>query len=199
MPYDETIPQAGDLLSQSQAELLENFAQIKTLIDINHQTFGHADQGKHLQTTFPVRAADPVTAANEVALYCKDNGAGAASLFFKPENQGIGATEYDFTTATQAVTGECTLPSGIALKWGTATIAVGHNSIAVAWAPADHFPTAILRVLLTPNTTFAGLGTVESQIVSAATKLVSGFTVYRSQHAPYQTDAVSFDYLAIGY
>lgn len=120
MAYNNAITAANDLLSQSQDDILQNFQAIQTLIEVNHETFGAADEGKHKFVTFPIQVADPATALDEVALYSKDNAAGDPALFFKPENQGVGATEYDFTTSTAhpSVTGECGFPCGIVMKWG---------------------------------------------------------------------------------
>jgi len=47
MPYNNNIPLGDDILSESQGEMRENFANIKTLVDINHGTFGAADEGQH--------------------------------------------------------------------------------------------------------------------------------------------------------
>ncbi len=70
MVYDPNIPMATDLLSQSQSDIQSNFAAIKALIDINHATFGNAQQGKHKYVELPVQSIPPIVFdAGEVAVY----------------------------------------------------------------------------------------------------------------------------------
>jgi hypothetical protein len=73
MAYQANIPQPGDLLSQSQSDLLNNFMALQTLIDINHVDFASGDQGKHKWVTFPVQGAIPPAGsgflAGELGLY----------------------------------------------------------------------------------------------------------------------------------
>ncbi len=71
MAYNQNIPQPADQLKNSQAELLENFAQIKTLIDINHETFGSANEGKHrfINLTNQTAVGDVASAANQISIF----------------------------------------------------------------------------------------------------------------------------------
>ena len=122
MAYNKDIPQASDAPSTSQAQLLDNFQSIHALLSVDHVTTPFAspasgNQGKHNQVTLPEQSAAPTTAANEMALYTKEVS-GASSLFLRNENNG---NEVDITFATKATTGEANLPSGINIKWGTAT------------------------------------------------------------------------------
>ena len=71
MAYKNTIPTASDLLSQSQDDILNNFAGIKTLVDVNHVTFDAAGEGKHSFVQFPVQSPVPTTGVDEVGLYCQ--------------------------------------------------------------------------------------------------------------------------------
>lgn len=115
MAYNKSIPQAGDLLSQSQADILGNFTAIDAVFDVNNGVL------KLPSTT------SPTTLAGVVALYTKSvtitpNGGGsttAPSLFWRPESSG---TEVDITTATKARPGWCRLPCGIIMKWGSGSI-----------------------------------------------------------------------------
>lgn len=117
MAYSNAIPQATDQLATSQADLLNNFVAIQTLVDVNHYTFntGGALEGKHRFVQLPRQVAAPATSATEMALYTKAV-AGVTQMFIRPESSG---TEVNFTSATKAVTGEATLPSGIKIKWGS--------------------------------------------------------------------------------
>jgi hypothetical protein len=115
--YKDNIPQPDDILKTSQSDLLGNFQAIKTLIDVNHGTFGAADQGKHKFIQFPIQFANPVTSISEVALYSKNGAISAVpELFFRRSNNG------DITEFTEggnaANEGFSSTPSGFLLKWG---------------------------------------------------------------------------------
>ena len=126
MAYQNDIPQPSDAFSKSQQDLLNNFAALKTLIDVNHETFGAANEGKHKWVSLPEQSSGPTTAVNEIALYTKEVS-GASQLFLRNENNG---SEVDFTSATKAQNGETVLPSGIKLKWGRGqTNAAGNATV----------------------------------------------------------------------
>ena len=120
MAFKNNIPLSTDLLSQSQDDILNNFAGIKTLVDVNHVTFDAADQGKHSFIEFPVQAPVPTTGAGEVGLYAQTSAlTGNPELVFSHESAG---STYEFTSAEKAETGYTMLPSGIILKWGSGTV-----------------------------------------------------------------------------
>jgi len=90
MTFNPNIPQASDLISQSQAQILTNFGQVNTIFDIDHVTFNNAtaaNRGKHDKSTYVEQASDPVTSTNEVAVYSKDTGT-QPDLFYRPESAG---------------------------------------------------------------------------------------------------------------
>jgi len=128
LAYNPSVPQGGDLLSQSQSDILNNFTAIKTLVDINHVTFDAVEEGKHHFVQFPVQSPVPTTGAGEVGIYSQTSAiTGNPELVFAPEND---ATTYEFTSATKNANGFTMLPSGIIIKWGTGS--VGANTTAVA-------------------------------------------------------------------
>lgn len=85
MTYNPAIPQANDIISQSQGQILTNF----TVLDSNSVGFGvdhiqfsaSADQGKHKKSTY-TRIAAPGSVATELVLYQKAAGA-SSDLFFQ--------------------------------------------------------------------------------------------------------------------
>lgn len=90
MTYNPSIPQANDIISQSQGQILTNFNQANTIFDVDHVTFDNAtvaNRGKHDKSTYVELAADPVTAFNEVAVYSKDTGT-QPDVFVRLENNG---------------------------------------------------------------------------------------------------------------
>jgi hypothetical protein len=122
MAYNANKPDAGDLLSQSQNDLKDNFTALKTLIDVNHETFAHASEGKHKHVTFPIQGAAPSTAADEVALYSKDNASGNPALYYRPESDG---TEVEISSGKAQANGYQRFASGAMMKWGAGTVAQG--------------------------------------------------------------------------
>lgn len=152
MAYKNNIPQSTDLLSQSQDDILNNFQEIKTFLEINHEDFNAAGQGKHIHVTFPIQAAAPSTAANEVALYSKDDALGDPALYYRPESDG---TEVEITAAKKDATGYTILPSGIKIKWGTGT--VGANAASTATYDATSAFTSVYNASVTLNGTIGGM------------------------------------------
>lgn len=90
MTYNPTIPQANDLISQSQGQIQTNFSQADTIFDANHYTFDNAtvaNRGKHRYSSYVEQGSDPATAAGDVAIYSKDSGTRPV-LFFREESNG---------------------------------------------------------------------------------------------------------------
>ncbi len=122
MTYNPNIPQAADIPSQSQGELLTNFKQLNTIFDVDHVPFNDvtvANRGKHDQSTYIELTDSPGTAANEVAVFSKEVG-GITRLFLQQE--GIAPAGDDIqlsgTDPIIAVSGHTFLPGKILLQWG---------------------------------------------------------------------------------
>ncbi|CAB4127790.1 hypothetical protein UFOVP97_40 [uncultured Caudovirales phage] len=115
MAYTVNIPQANDIISQSQPQLLANFQEINTLIEVNHATFGTPNEGKHNIVTLPVNAAPTPTLINEGSIYSKTSTfTGNTELAWQRQNNG---TVIEWTGLLAANAGWTRLPSGILLKW----------------------------------------------------------------------------------
>lgn len=142
MAYNNAIPQSTDIIATSQSQILENFAQINTVVAVNHQTFGEVGEGKHKFLQMPEQGAAPATAVNEAGLY---SAVGATStvteLVFRRENNG---TAIAFTECSPGASGWTRLPSGILMQWATVSIV---NSSTFNFPIA--FPTACYSVQLT--------------------------------------------------
>lgn len=85
MSYQANIPQASQLISDSQADLLDNFIAIQNTFDVNHADFNDPKAGKHNFVQFPNQAGDPGTAGDEVALYTKAV-ATVSQLFYQAQS-----------------------------------------------------------------------------------------------------------------
>ena len=121
MAYKNNIPQPTDRTDVSQAEFLENFSQIQTVFDIDHETFQAANgQGKHKQVTLPVQAIG-APGATEMRLYANTSAfTGNPELFLR---NGSSGTNVEATYAKKGTDGATMLPSGLLIKWFSTTIA----------------------------------------------------------------------------
>jgi hypothetical protein len=189
MAYNALIPQANDKLSTSQPQILANFTEINTYVNVDHTAFNAGTQGHHKQVFFSQYSADPVTAATECALYAKAGTDGNSQLFFRPQGSG---DPVELSYALQASPGYCILPSGIYLQWGSSNMPGGNNTQNVVLPIA--FPNAALSVVATPNAVPGGSYT--DNILSIANTGLQQITAYRKDH---YGSACSFNYLAIGY
>lgn len=184
MAYQSTKPLANDPLSQSQGDIAGNFTAIKTLVDINHETFDIGNEGKHLKVDLTDQtAAPPTSAANEVTLY---SNAGQLCL------SKNGGAEIDYTTVTLAATGRCKLPCGLEMKWGTGTLAAVIKSVVVTFAVA--FTANCYNVQLTTSNQQNQYP--RDWVCSAITISNAGFTATRSNS--WKNSTVTFMWFAIG-
>ena len=194
MAYNQDTPDAiTEAFSVSQPKVKENFTQIKTLVDQDHETFGAANGGgKHKQVTFPdmtLSGTLPLeTFSAEVALY-----ATGGNLFFRPVSRAAGNVDkdIDFTTSTQAVLGSTTLPSGIVLNWGTVNLAGGAPSGVIS---LDKDVTTLYSFTYSANT--HAVGDVENVLLSHAFAAGPPSTITVTRVT--SVDNVTFHWFAIG-
>ncbi len=188
MAYSNSIPGPNDLLSQSQQDIQQNFAEIQTLLGVNHLNFGVVGQGKHLYLQLPEHAA-PTTAIDEAGFYANVGATSTVTeLFFRRENNGasIPMTERQTGGAPRWTF----LPSGIMLQFGT--IAVNdHSTVTLPRA----MPTTLLFVLVSSVRTGAQTNVVSLESITDSQHFVaSSRTVNNSP--TYETSNIT--YLAIG-
>lgn len=126
--YLPTIPQANDVISVSQGQLLTNFQQIDDGMGLgisnDHVSLTNAtaaNRGHHAQVRF-VEVADPTTAVSQLALYAKDV-AGSPRLFIREQSSGT-IYQLNAGTPSNATIGHSWLPGGLLIKWGSFTTAV---------------------------------------------------------------------------
>ena len=142
--YQANIPQASQRIKDSQADLLANFAAIKTLIDVNHDTFGSTTEGKHKWVTMPTQGAAPATLLGETALYTKTSALTALpELFFRSQSSGteLGVTEAKLTAH---MPGWAKLPCGLIMQWGGGNVVSTGTTLAYPITfPTDYIVTFI--------------------------------------------------------
>lgn len=198
MAYTDVPLTINEKFSVSQPKIQQNFKDIKTLLDVNHGTFGGIVEGKHQYVSIPNTAVVPATTpiattATEVMLYAQ-----AGALYFRPVSQAAGTVTNDinFTSAGLATPGWLILPSGIIMKWGYAT-ASGVATIAYSVAAGTPvFTTGVYSVQLTPYGTAAANMNRDIRL-RGYTSLV-GFDVVATRRYENNLDTCEFTYLAIG-
>lgn len=188
MTYNPNIPQTTDIPSQSQGEMLTNFQQLNTVFDVDHVPFNDgtaANRGKHDQSTYLELALDPTTAANEMAVYCKDN-AGSSTLYLRQESNGA-VIQMSGANPTVAASGSTFLPGGLVLKWGILNSPVDNSLITFA---GGAFPGNVYSITLTP---VRDATAERSMYVKTGSVSTSNFRI--------RTSSANFDavyYMAIG-
>lgn len=187
MAYNANIPQPSDSLSQSQADILANFQAIAPLFNQGIQQF----------IILPEQPAAPTTSANEVALYSKDVS-GVSQLFMRRESNGV---ELNFTSSSQTSNGWSRLPSGILLKWGTATLTSRNSLETVTFPTGGAIPAFTSIFMVTGSPTF---GAVPNQgninmALSVGNFSTTQFQAFaRAIGLPGSTPTFNITYFAIG-
>jgi len=196
MPWNQNIPQPGDKLSQSQADLRGNFQALDTYVQVDHVAIAAADQGKHKKVSYVSQAyvapiLGPVTAANEAIIFARDSIAvpGTTALFYKGPGLADIAGAAEFSYANAASPGYTILPSGIWLQWGTGNGNAQQNFVTA-------FPTACLNVQVTE--TGNGSNFRHFMKVDPASITAAQFTAYSIASGGGQ-EASPYYYFAIGY
>ena len=190
MVYLNNVPQAADSpATQSQADLLENFAQLETQFSGDHVSLmALANNGMHTQIRFEDVAAAPGLADPMGSIYMALVGADS-ELFFENFNNGTGLNaQIQLTNLAIANVGnagtaagtqyQIDFPIGVTVYCGT-TIAFTGNATVV-------FPVALTGIYSTTVTA----NDVNVQRTSVA-QGVAGLTIYTENN-------VTVNWMAIG-
>lgn len=191
MAYSKDTPlNINESFAVSQPKITANFQEIQTFVEQDHVTFGSGlGQGKHKQVLFTEQAADTSTAADEMALYTKDN-AGSPNLYLRLESD---STVFNMTpdATAHAAAGSETMPSGLKYIWGSG-VATGTGAV-ITFADGG-FSSAVYQVLVSRN----GLTTVVTNIfVVFGSATTTQFTVEARTSAGAVSTA-NISYFAIG-
>ena len=191
MSYNNTIPKPTDTLQTSQADLLNNFIAINSFVDVDHKTFGDTNEGAHAKVTLPDNASTPAFSGTNSGIYSNTAFTMKNEIFVHGESL---SNEIPMTAALYNESGWTYLPSGILLKWGTASAtAVG----AITFPTAATIPAfkAIFNVQLT---TWSGLTSDDDVAIRLRSWSTLDFGVYASKRTQSASNTVYFKYLAIG-
>lgn len=183
------MPLPTQTLGQTNNLIKQNFNNISTNWQVNHVDWDSGtDSGKHKFVTMPEQGSDPVTAANEMAIYTKAVS-GITQMFLRNEGNGAAVNFsglYTFPGGPWALgsQGSTTLPSGLILKWGFNSVTAGSGTI--SFALSGSYPTTLFAVFITPSV-------VTNATVSVNARTLANFTVNCST-----ASTTSFYWFAIG-
>lgn len=185
MAYQPNIPHANDQFSQSQMDIQGNFQALYPIfMGVNNYLY------------LPVQGSDPTTSASQVALYCKTGIEGTPQLFFR--NASSGAV-FEATGTLAASNGWSFLPSGMLIKWGTATVTRGILNT-VSFPVGGTIPVFQNLWNVQVTQTFAAGPTLSNlnSFLSAGNYLIGSFQVYPNPIAVPLTGTITIAYVAIG-
>jgi hypothetical protein len=190
MAYNNNVPLANQRIKDTQQPIRDNFAELDTYTQVNHEPLNSVDAGKHKLCTFTDQPAAPATGATEINVFnAVSTVTGQQELFVK---KGA-ASEIEITAAAKNPNGFTYLPSGIIIQWWEPTITTGSGENINFPIP---FPTACLVVNATPKGAVSDPNTMvyvqsftNTQVrVQATNRTTTGFK-----------NNVIFYFIAIGY
>ena len=187
--FNPAIPQPNDNLSTSQGQILNNFAQLDTIFDLNHFTWDNATvayRGLHRKIDFP--SPTTVTAPT-----------GTASVLYPQLISGVASPYFDNSVGSTAIwrggsgnglatlTGtNLTLPNGLQFSFGTAQANSSGNATVTF-----NFPNNLYSATLTVINSSARF----AQWTSTPTKMSGNLHIQGSSGTPH---ADYFYWIAIG-
>jgi hypothetical protein len=193
MAYDNNVPLATQTIAATQQPIHDNYADIETLLLVNHVGFNVANQGKHKVVTMPVQAATPVPLASEINMFSR-----TSAFTARPEVCIARSTGEVIELSADFNNGWAFTASGLLIKWGTANVpSVATNVVYPAAANIPVFG-AVLNVMIT---TAYPTGLDENKNVTLIQfNNVLHFSVVGTQRtatAPYVGNATIY-YMALG-
>lgn len=120
--YNPSIPQATDLISQSQGQILANFGQLNSQFGVDHTAFntgsGNGD-GFHKKVMFNVPWAGSTTMSGTQVLFYSSNQGGVGQLAYANSAGQFLLTGPQNLAATA---GYIFLPGGLIMQWTLLTL-----------------------------------------------------------------------------
>lgn len=197
MSYNPSIPQASNLLSNSQAQFLTNFGQINSQFGGtspstggDHDGFNNGSgngSGAHNQVTFLADQSAPSLTRNSTScvsgLYT--NTASAIScLFFQNATQNLQLTG----PTSISTSGSVVIQGGLILKWGKISFSSGSSTVTYGAA----FPNNFFSLTMNSDSTTPSVNGILSYVLASGTGL-TGFTAYQNG-----SGSLTAYYLALG-
>ena len=197
--YNPAIPQPSNLISNSQAQILGNFAQLNAQFGVDHNPFytGSTNgNGHHVQVTFDNAPSAPSPTGTVSVVYPQLVGSNQ-ELFFSNAS-----SEYSSTGKTQLTgpsllnaNGYAFLPGGILMKWGRFNGAPGNNTFTFPTGASIPVFSAIYQVFLQPAS--SGANNYFGYVNSSNTTSFSFDSTSRTNNTA-AGGTYAYSYLAIG-
>lgn len=204
MAYNNAIPQPTNLISNSQAQLLANFAFIDNGVtgssgsgfSVDHISFSDADYpGMHYLVELPeVQTSDPTLPATASAAFYTKAVSTFGEPFFFNSNQSVGQVMWYGGTGTGAVSssiatnGYLNLPNGLQFRWGQATLGSSNTATQVTYASA--FTTGVYSIQVT---SLANSASTTSVVDNTNSRTTTSF------YARATNSSVTIYYFAVGH
>lgn len=174
------VPLSGQTLAGTRVPINTNFQLINNAFLVDHVEYNIANQGMHAQVQLTLKPAGAVVLTPTNGFFSQNYATTTKDELFVQAAAGAGTAQYPMTasvlsanpTAADSSPGWTFLPSGILMKWGTATITSGGTAVSLA-ATGPAFG-AVFAIEMTPT----GSVNPSSNTISAFT--TASFTAYSS-------------------
>lgn len=197
MSYNNQIPRATDLISNSQGQIQGNFVAIDsgttqtgTGFARNHVTMTDGTNGGlHNRIDFYQALTDPVIAGFVASLYPKTVGSDEQLTY--SNSSTVTQITGPFSKTNN---GYCFLPGGILLKWGSFAGSSGINTFSFPTSGSIPVFSAVYQVFLQPSSAPGApnyFGYIDS-------KTTTGFTYDSVARTSNTSASGTYSYLAIG-
>lgn len=142
MTYNPNIPNATDLLSNSQGQIKANFGKADTSFGTDHYAFSDAtvNNGMHKWSEYVNQLSAPPNNASISSFYGSGTP-GFANIYWKQEFGGADPTKNQGASVQMtglaplsAANGYTFLPGGLLLQWGTMAILANPNPQTITYA-----------------------------------------------------------------
>lgn len=200
MAYSQNIPQPTDRLKDSQADILANFQELYTFLNVNHEIFASpAGQGKHKFLSMPRQ--NPVPAAptgTDGLLYTALGVSSNVTELFWRRNP-VGSLR-PLTEGSNVADGWSQLPSGLLIKWGLAQVNAGAQTVNYPTGLGQPAFGTVFGVITTLSRNIGG-GNVDINLavwVHDYQASPLSFTVYSSARTTLTPQGSIFSWIALG-
>lgn len=203
-PYYNNIPQATDRISQSQGQILANFAELQTAFSANHVSLGTAlpPDGQHNVVSYALQAPGfAIPAVANIYTYKLNSTLTAQDELYmaryvapaSPYNFDVPITARQYTIAPD-VQGWTYLPSGMLMKWGDVNVVGGNAHIAFPAAATIPVFNQAMVASVVPYSAAANLVSAKVSALSATHIDIQVTNIVT--HAPQATHVF---YIVLGY
>lgn len=122
MAFTPNIPASGQSLGNSRAQILNNFAILRSSFGVDHVDVNDTGNGKHKFCHLVIQGSDATSAVGEGVLYTKTPpGYTSPLLHYRSPNNGQIIPLTGNTNAIASPQGASCLPNGLTMIWDNVT------------------------------------------------------------------------------